>query len=185
MNAAEAYRGVGGGRPEITTEIPDKFKKVESVMRSAPPPKADPRSPQFKEGTRCFRSRHPALSFPLFVTRDVQVGNQVIPGTHRIIRFNAVGNGDIGELVTDEAEVIARIEGHEWYANGTIVDAVGFYAKAKSERAAEIAAQVRADPMLREALSAEFGSELTDSFLADVKTDTEDKLKTKGKQRAH
>lgn len=164
---AEAYRGPGGSRVDFQFEPPDKFKQAEAMLRSTPPATADPRSPEYR-GMRCFRSLHAGMSLPLYVRADVQVGNTVVKGGHKIIRFNAVGKNDIGELVTDDKAVIERIEGHPWFASGVIVDAVSIHKAAKATRAIEIKRQIESDPMLREALVEQFGGETVENFLGAV-----------------
>lgn len=180
--AAEAYRGLKG--VDFTPEPPDKTKRVESIMASPPPPSADPTSPDYVEGTRCFRSYFASLGITKFCTRDVQVGNSVIPGDHEIIRFHPVGNADVGEYVTSDAAEIAKIEAHPLYMAGQIKDAVDAHAAGRRDRARVMAAQIEADPALKAELATMIGADTVETFMGAVDKPNE-KAKTKPKTTRH
>lgn len=171
--SATAYLGIG--HVDIVPEPSDKSKKVESIMASPPPAIADPNSPEYVEGTRCFRSYYTGLGITRFCKRDVQVGNSVIPGEHAIIRFTPIGNADVGELVTNEPEVIAKVEAHPLFKNGMILDAVGAHVEGKRARAAMMAAQIQSDPVLRAALAEAIGSDTVDTWLGAAAPATAEK----------
>ncbi len=168
--AAQAVRGVGGARVEFVPEPPDRVKHTKSFMASPPPAAADPKSPEYAKGTRCFRSEHPALGIVRFCKPDVQVGTSVIPGDHEIIRFTPVGFADAGELITAEPDVIAKVEAHHLYKTGAVVDAVVAHGAAQQERAANLVAQIRSDPALRAALTEALSADTVETFMGEVET---------------
>ena len=173
MHRATVVRGVGGVGAAGRNPAPKGEAEAENVMRSAPHPKADPKSSMYVEGTRCFRTRNPGLGLLLYVKRPRQIGDTVLPGEHENIRFQPMtAAGDCGELVTNRPDVIARILEHRWYADGTIVDAVEAFAEARLNRAKEIVSAIKADPLLKADFESLLGASTVGNFLDAVeKTD--------------
>ena len=182
---AQMARGAAGVGTDKRNPPPKGDFESEMVMRSAPPPRADPRSSEF-DGSRCFRSRNPGLGLFLYVKAKKQVGDEVIPAEHVNLKFEGVG-GDYGELfvpIDDPifADKVARIVGgvgaegvvgagkkkykpHHWFTSGVIVDSVAAHAEVKRYKAQEIIAAL-ADPELKAEVEAELGVETVSSFLA-------------------
>lgn len=182
---AQMARGAAGVGSDKRNPPPKGDFESEMVMRSAPHPRADPRSPEY-DGSRCFRSRNPGLGLFLFSKKPVQVGAELLPAEFHNLKFEGVG-GDYGELfvAADDplfADKVARICGgvgaegaigpgkkkykpHHFFTAGVIVDAVAAHAEVKKYKALEIIAAL-ADPDIKAEVEAELGAETVTSFLA-------------------
>lgn len=184
---AQVVRGVAGVGSQVRNSLTladERERKAESVMRSAPHPYADPKSPHYRPGTRCFRSRNPGLGIMLKATRDRQVGDSIIPGEHENIRFSPMTvTGDCGELVTDRTDVIERIVNHRYFKIGVVVDAVDAYRDDRVQRAAAFKQQLAADPLLAEEFAA-LGDSAVETF-ADVAEAPEQKPARRRTGRQH